>query len=214
MLTNGPPKHQALSSTPTGPGSRASGYTHKLDQVIIYWLIVSLPLVLWDSAYVFGRPYTMPGGKLDILLWKPYGIYGVVDYIYGFPAWNARNGFTAAQSALNLVETAFYGWYLYIIGRQSVANDAGSPRPGYVSGEGIRSAVLLCFSAAVMTVSKTVLYCEWTPTGQRKNGTDANMSQGSTSTTRTLLTSGTMMRSVWFSFGSSRMVYGWCCHRT
>jgi hypothetical protein len=161
MLTNGSPKHQNPSSTVTVSGSRAVGYKHKLDQVIIYWLIVSLPLVLWDSAYVFGRPYTMPGGKLDILLWKPYGIYGNVDFIYGFPAWNAHNGFTAAQSLLNIIETAFYLWYLYIIGRQSFSSDAGTPRLEYVSGKGVRSAVLLCFSAAVMTVSKTVLYCEW-----------------------------------------------------
>ncbi|KEF60167.1 uncharacterized protein A1O9_05017 [Exophiala aquamarina CBS 119918] len=60
----------------------------------------------------------MPGGKLHSPIWTPSAIYGSVDLIYGWPAWNSRTGFTAAQSAMNVLESAFYGWYLYVIGLQ------------------------------------------------------------------------------------------------
>ncbi|MCJ1254802.1 hypothetical protein MMC24_002618 [Lignoscripta atroalba] len=42
----------------------------------------------------------MPGGWLHSPIWVPYALYGTVDYIYGFPAWEARNGFTAAHDDL------------------------------------------------------------------------------------------------------------------
>ncbi|KAA6407917.1 MAG: Emopamil-binding [Lasallia pustulata] len=59
----------------------------------------------------------MPGGALHSPVWAPYKLYGQVDYMYGWPAWEARNGFTAAQAWLNLAETG--GWsallFLWII---------------------------------------------------------------------------------------------------
>lgn len=126
-------------------------------------------------VYVFGRPYTMPGGSLHWPLYKPYDLYGQVDYIYGWKAWNEHNGFTAAQTMLNLIETAFYTYYLYLVfayGKKSTAHGRGAPKPSTVGSLGqsrvlggtvAGAAVLAGFAAAVMTVSKTVLYwlCEY-----------------------------------------------------
>lgn len=114
----------------------------------------------------------MPGGSLHWPLWVPYELYGKVDYIYGWKAFNERNGFTAAQGLLNIVETLMYGYYLYILyvyGVPSKSQGRGAPSPStagvlgqqrYVDGQQGAVAVLVGYSAAVMTVSKTVLYCK------------------------------------------------------
>lgn len=119
------------------------------------------------------RPYSMPGGSLHWPIWAPYELYGKVDYIYGWKAFNEKNGFTAAQGFLNTIETLMYVYYLYILfafGRQSKAQGRGAPKTSkvgflgqqrYVDGGKGAVAVLVAFSAAVMTVSKTVLYCEF-----------------------------------------------------
>jgi len=105
--------------------------------------------------------------------WKPYELYGKVDYIYGWKAFNENNGFTAAQTFLNVAEELMYVYYLYIMfahGRQSTAAGRGAPKPAtvgflgqqrYVDGRQGAIAVLVGYSAAVMTVSKTVLYCKF-----------------------------------------------------
>lgn len=105
------------------------------------------------------RPHTMPGGYLHEPLWKPYALYGEVDHMYGFKQWNLNNPFAATQSWLNLVENVLYLVYLglwYVNGR---ALAPGARRA--VGGKVGALAVLVGFSAAVMTVSKTVLYCKW-----------------------------------------------------
>lgn len=135
-------------------------YTHKPPFALLAWLIVSIPLVVWDTLYVHLRPLTMPGGKFHSPVWQPYALYGEVDHIYGWPAWNSHNGFTAAQSAMNVPETAFYCWYLYIVGRQIVDWSYNGISQLEVKGAGVNKAVLLAFSGAVMTVSKSLLYCE------------------------------------------------------
>jgi hypothetical protein len=122
-------------------------------------MAVSLPLVAWDTGYMLMRPHTMPGGSLHWPLWVPYALYGEVDHMYGFKQWNLRNPFAAAQSLMNLVETLLYlgylgMWYWY---GQPVAARGGRKAVGGRLGAW---AVLLGFGAAVMTVSKTVLYCE------------------------------------------------------
>lgn len=116
------------------------------------------------------RPYSMPGGSLHWPIWAPYELYGTVDYIYGWKAFNEKNGFTAAQGFLNIVESLMYVYYLYILfahGRQSKAQGRGAPKTSkvgflgqqrYVDGRMGALAVLVGYSAAVMTVSKTVLY--------------------------------------------------------
>jgi len=112
----------------------------------------------------------MPGGSLHWPLWAPYELYGKVDYIYGWKAFNEHNGFTSAQGTLNVIETLMYMYYAYVVyayGEQSRARGRGAPSPGLVgilgesrvvSGQIGASAVLVAFSASVMTFSKTVLY--------------------------------------------------------
>lgn len=118
------------------------------------------------------RPHTMPGGALHWPLWVPYDLYGRVDYIYGWKAYNDLNGFTSAQGFLNIVETMMYCFYLYILfteGKQVAAKGRGAPKPRLVGilgeqrrVEGVKGAVasMIGFSAALMTLSKTVLYCK------------------------------------------------------
>lgn len=155
-------------STPSRP--RKGQWAHTPSNLTLGWLLISLPLVAWDTGYVMLRPYSMPGGSLHWPIWQPYELYGKVDYIYGWKAFNDNNGFTAAQGFLNIVETVMYLYYLYILfayGRQSNAQGGGAPKaskigfPGqqrYVDGKMGAVAVLVAYSAAVMTVSKTVLY--------------------------------------------------------
>ncbi|POR32781.1 Uncharacterized protein TPAR_07030 [Tolypocladium paradoxum] len=97
----------------------------------------------------------MEGGALHWPLWAPYGLYGRVDHVYGWKAFDARNGFTGAQAFLNLVESAMYAAYLWLYFARGVPDAA---RTRTVTGRAGAVAVLIGFSAAVMTLSKTVLY--------------------------------------------------------
>lgn len=149
----------------------AGAWAHTPSNLTIGWLAISLPLVLWDAGYCLLRPLSMPGGSLHYPIWAPYELYGKVDYIYGWKAFNEHNGFTNAQTFMNLVETAMYLYYLYVVfayGRQSSAQGRGAPSgAGFLSGQrwvdgkvGAR-AVLVGNAAAVMTVAKTLLYCRF-----------------------------------------------------
>ncbi|KAJ9602697.1 hypothetical protein H2200_012891 [Cladophialophora chaetospira] len=140
------------------PTQQVADYTHRPRLLLLTWLVISVPLVAWDTLYVHLRPLTMPGGKLHSPIWTPYALYGSVDYIYGWPAWDAHNGFTAAQSAMNIPESAFYCWYLYIVARQVADWSSKGFSKLEVRGEGVSLAVLLALLGAVMTVSKTLLY--------------------------------------------------------
>lgn len=158
------PSKTPSKSTALTPRPKSSNTTlHTPTRLTTIWLTVSLPLVVWDFSYVFLRPYSMPGGFLHSPLWIPYATYGAVDYTYGFPAWEAHNGFCAAQSSLNLAETAMYAFYLWVVWRNAVL--AKGEKRGLkwliwdqkrVDHAGL--AVLVMFAASVMTVSKTWLY--------------------------------------------------------
>lgn len=134
-----------------------STFIHAPSAFTLFWLAVSLPLVVWDSGYVLLRPRTMPGGDLQWPLYLPYALYGEVDHIYGRKAFDANNGFTGAQGMLNVIETAMYAYYAWVYYRH--ARSVGSKK--VVVGRQAAVAVLVAFSAAVMTLSKTVLYCEF-----------------------------------------------------
>lgn len=164
--------HQPRPTSKPHTHSSSSGYTHLAPYPITLWLLLSLPLVIWDTCYVFLRPHTMPGGRFHSPIWTPYALYATIDYVYGWPAWNQRSGFTAAQASLNVAETVIYGYYLWVLWTRGRAPRRGGQGKGVgwfigASEEGRRKivdgaslAVTLAFSAAVMTVSKTVLYCE------------------------------------------------------
>ena len=91
--------------------------------------------------------------------------------MYGVPSYEKRNGFTAAQASLNVVETIGYMYYLWILYNRGVHEQAtdgrGAPsskQVGWigtsrtVTGRWAAYAVMLLYGASIMTVSKTVLY--------------------------------------------------------
>jgi len=107
---------------------------------ISLWFLITAPVVAWDAGYCFMRPRSMPGGDLH-WIWKPYGIYMNIDYIYGLPALLERNGFTNAQAMMNVVETLLNILYLYL------AHVAKWP-----------PAPIIGFASAALTLGKTALY--------------------------------------------------------
>ena len=135
----------------------AAAWSHVPTNLTLLWLVISLPLVLWDIAYVLLRPHSMPNGKFQSPIFTPYVLYGSVDHIYGWEAYNAGNGFTAAQSILNLVETTGYLGYLWIVWKRGT----GDLRAVHGGWGGL--AVLIGFALSTMTLSKTVLYCTFDP---------------------------------------------------
>lgn len=170
---------QAAASTyETKRSVQVTGYyEHTPSPFLILWLLISLLLVAWDTVYVLGRPHTMPGGRIHHYLWKPYALYGTVDYMYGWPAIEAKNGFTSAQGTLNLIESLFYAYYLWVIGIRVISGDgfmrgvalksmnicsrwdnADQSKIVIRGGSDVAAAVVVCFASAVMTLSKTVLY--------------------------------------------------------
>ena len=154
------PRRNARSRKSATPApSSPTAWSHAPSTLSKVWLAVSLPLVAWDTGYVLLRPHSMPGGSLHWPLWTPYALYGEVDHMYGLKQWSAGNGFTAAQGLLNLVESTLYVAYLWLWFAYAAPAASKSGRKA-LSGRTGGVAVLVAFSAAVMTLSKTVLYCE------------------------------------------------------
>ena len=165
-------KELVKSSPATTTNGSSRKWVHTPSVALTIWLFVSVPLVAWDAGYVLLRPHSMPGGRLHSPIWTPYALYGTVDYIYGWPAYNARNGFTAAQTVMNIVETIGYLYYLWIVYfyGSTVASGRGARKTekGLVwmlTGEKVvpgrigAVALLVAYTASAMTLSKTVLYC-------------------------------------------------------
>jgi hypothetical protein len=157
------------SSTPSRADRKAK-WAHSAPTFAIIWLLVSLPLVAWDTGYVMLRPHSMPGGSLQWPLWTAYELYVEMDYVYGWKAFHEHNGFTGAQAFLNIIESLMYAYYLYLVyahGRQAAVARGAKASPGgllarrYVDGRTGALAIVVVFSAAVMTLSKTVLYCKF-----------------------------------------------------
>ncbi|KAI7487479.1 hypothetical protein D0860_04657 [Hortaea werneckii] len=162
------------TSTATKRPSSPTPWSHTPSNLTLLWLAISLPLVIWDTGYVVLRPHSMPGGALHAPLWTPYALYGTIDYMYGFKQWDAHNGFTLAQGSFNAVETVAYGVYLYLVyryGREEEGRTGrGAPRKEFlgrlralgksrtVEGRLAVWVVLLGYSTAFLTFTKTVLY--------------------------------------------------------
>lgn len=107
---------------------------------MVWWFALSSVVVLWDAGYALLRPWSMENGSLHAL-WTPYKLYGEIDYIYGWPAFLAHDGFCSAQSAMNLVETALNVYFLLLHSRGDT-----------------RRAMLVGYTSQIMTSSKTLLY--------------------------------------------------------
>ena len=114
----------------------------------------------------------MAGGALQWPIWKPYEIYASIDHVYGWPGWDNSDGFGGGQGAMNVIEVVLYGLYMMIVYNHGVQAEGGS---GIQIGHGVKGwmsggvkvrgragnqAVMLGFVASIMTLSKTVLYCE------------------------------------------------------
>jgi hypothetical protein len=68
--------------------------------------------------------------------------YGEIDHVYGWKAYENHNGFTNAQSLLNVVEISMQVYYLTI-----------RKKPGYQA-----LALMMGYTATLMTTAKTALY--------------------------------------------------------
>lgn len=134
-------------------------WAHKPTPLTLLWLFISLPLVIWDTSYVLLRPHSMIGGDLHSPIFVPYALYSTVDYVYGLPAYNEKDGFTGAQSSLNIVETLGYLIYMAIVWKAGTSHGVSGLKRK-IEGRWGASAALLGFAMSVMTVSKTTLYRE------------------------------------------------------
>ena len=173
-----PPSAGAQPSRHGGGGGGSARWAHVTTPLTLLWLCVSLPLVTWDTLYVFLRPHTLPGGQWQHPIWTLYSIYARVDHMYGWPAWDAGDGWTAAQSLINCLESAVYVAYLAVVlahGRPAAAGEEAAlqgrrrgweqtwvGRTNVVEGVCGARASLAGFAGATMTLSKTFLYCAWT----------------------------------------------------
>lgn len=152
-------------------------WSHTPSNATLIWLWISLPVVIWDTGYVLGRPYTFPGGKWHAPIWTLYAIQADLDYTYGLPAFEAGLGWPAAQGWFNAIETLMYGVYLYIVykyGKQTTQQGRGAPDKKALEGTGAEKmamartlegrwagiAVVLGLVTSWLTFTKTVLYCE------------------------------------------------------
>nr|POF17381.1 hypothetical protein CFP56_65248 [Quercus suber] len=161
----------ASSTTST---SAQSAWSHTPSNLSLLWLAVSLPLVIWDTGYILLRPYSMPGGALHAPIWTPYKLYGEVDYVYGFKAYETRHGWPGTQSWFNVLETLGYFAYLYVVYTYGVTDERpgrGAPEPDAmpsglrglaqsrtVQGRAAAAVVLLGYSVISLTFFKTIMY--------------------------------------------------------
>jgi hypothetical protein len=163
---------RVVSNSAIRPSGTPAEWTHTVSNVTIAWLAISLPLVIWDTLYILLRPHTMAGGALQWPIWKPYEVYANIDWVYGWPGWNNHDGFGGGQGAMNAIEAVLYGLYGMIVWNHGAWAEGGS---GLQIGQGVKGwlsggvkirgatgnqALLIGFAASVMTLSKTMLYCE------------------------------------------------------
>jgi hypothetical protein len=104
----------------------------------------------------------MTGGKWHSPIYTPYALYATIDYLYGLPAWTRNDGFTGAQGWLNVMETLVYLAYVAIVYSSGQSVGKGVFANKKVVGREGGLATLVGFSAAIMTLSKTILYCKST----------------------------------------------------
>ncbi len=118
--------------------------THRPRKLISAWLFLSSFVVAWDIGYILMRPRSFLGGDLH-WLWSPYSLYMNIDYVYGLPSWDAKDGFPAAQTLMNVLESILNLFYVYLVHvRATPSSRAVAPIYGLIT--------------VTMTLSKTILY--------------------------------------------------------
>lgn len=119
-----------------------------------------------------GRPHTFAGGALAWPLYVPYELYGRVDPVYSIEAYYSSLGWTGAQGLGNVFETLAYFAYAYIViayGRDEgraegfLGSLGAIGRKRRVYGFWGAVASLVGYTTFMVTVAKSVLYCEYGP---------------------------------------------------
>ncbi|KAJ1552568.1 hypothetical protein HK405_010810, partial [Cladochytrium tenue] len=173
---NGKADTRGVGSSSSGGGGGSSAGTSSASltghALISAWLVLSTLLVAWDTGYMLLRPRTFPGGDL-FFFWQPYALYATVDLVYSEDAYREREGFSTAQSTMNVVESVLNLLYLYlahVAGSLSRLRDRdGRTSRAAAAARAVAPPVLL--AATAMTASKTILYflndhfCGWCKTG-------------------------------------------------
>lgn len=117
-----------------------------------------------------GRPHTFAGGAIAWPLYVPYELYGRVDPVYSIEAYYSGLGWTGAQGLGNVFETLAYVVYAYIVishgrdeGRaEGILGSLGTVgRRRRVHGHWGAIASLVGYTTFMVTVAKSVLYCEY-----------------------------------------------------
>ncbi|KAF7513951.1 hypothetical protein GJ744_006565 [Endocarpon pusillum] len=133
-------------------------WTHTTPLAIAVWLQILIPFTVWDSAYVFLRPYSLPGGLWHWPLFAPYAHYATIDRMYSRAGWESGDAFVAAHCVLNLAECALATGYLFMAKRYGARRESGGGWGRTVlSGRPARWAVVLGLVQGAMTAAKTVL---------------------------------------------------------
>ncbi|GAB7322721.1 hypothetical protein MBLNU13_g03613t1 [Cladosporium sp. NU13] len=145
----------------------APRWSHTPPPIAFPWLALSLPLVVWDTIYIMGRPHTFAGGAIAWPLYVPYELYGRVDPVYSIEAYYSGLGWTGAQGLGNVFETLAYVAYAYIVvaygrdeGRaEGILGSLGAVgRRRRVDGFWGAVASLVGYTTFMVTVAKSVLY--------------------------------------------------------
>ena len=152
-----------MAPQPPTAAVAAAPWSHSPSFATKLWILVSVPLVIWDIMYALGMPHTLPGGKWHEPLFVPYARYGQIDHVYGAKAWETGGGFVRAQSVLNVVECVAYLGYVGAWACSRCCSSSSSSAKGGIKAGGRSpgvppAAVLLGFAGAVTTLTKTALY--------------------------------------------------------
>lgn len=116
-----------------------------------------------------GRPHTFAGGAIAWPMYVPYELYGRVDPVYSTEAYYSGLGWTGAQGLGNVFETLAYFAYMYVViaygrdegrGNGLVGSLGAIGRTRKVEGYWGVIASLLGYTTFMVTIAKSVLYCE------------------------------------------------------
>jgi len=120
---------------------------------VLVWTAFAFPFTIWDTLYIVLRPRTLPGHEWHDPIWTAVGTYAAVDGVYSEQAWLEGEGWTAAQSVINVTEVLLYVWYYAIVRKsRNERNEVGGRAGG--------RACVVGLVAGTVTLTKSALYCE------------------------------------------------------
>lgn len=119
-----------------GGSARTSGTN--IPIWLVGWVAITVPVVMWDAAYVLMRPYSETSA-----IWKPYQLYAEVDLTYGKSGNAHSEAWCLSQTMMNVVEVLLQCYALLRIA---------------MTGRTDRCAAVTLLVASVGTLWKTLLY--------------------------------------------------------